>query len=194
MNELLGHNVSGKTFNRFIKNKKALDEKRINYIRWMVDTYYETENREEQWKACRTAINKSIRNNELKGSNEVTHFDKTTNNNEDMISISANPINTNNINLRIISLNESVPTNTTQTSLITLEPNMSIFQMSNDLDLVLNKTQSNQSNLNLVQGKTKITNLVTLTNVQDSPIQDENNAYVFKEGLKIFLMIKNVFF
>ncbi len=67
LSELLGHNVSGKTFNKFIKNKKALDEKRINYIRWLVETNFESENREELWKACRTAINKSIRNNEIKG-------------------------------------------------------------------------------------------------------------------------------
>ena len=143
MNELLGHNVSGKTFNKYIKNKKALDEKRIMYIRWLVESYYETENREEQWKACRTAINKSIRNNELKGGLNESSQAKTINN-EDMITISTD-INTNNNNhntnnLRIISLNEPV-NNAIQTSLITLEPNMSIFQMTNDLDLVLNKIQ-----------------------------------------------------
>ena len=69
LNELIGHNVSGKTFNKYIKNKKALDEKRINYIRWLVENNFESNNREELWKSCRTAINKSIRNNEIKLSN-----------------------------------------------------------------------------------------------------------------------------
>ena len=157
----------------------------------MIDSYYETENREEQWKACRTAINKSIRNNELKGVglNELTHA-KATNNMEDMITISANPNN----NLRIISINESVPISShVQTSLVTLEPNMSIFQMTNDLDLVLNKIQTNpvcQTNLSLINSKPRITNIVTLTETSDSLIQDENNAYVYKEGLKIFFLLK----
>jgi hypothetical protein len=64
--ELLGHNVSGKTFNKFIKNKKALDERRINYIRWLIERNFETTDRVELWKQCRTAINKSIRNHEIK--------------------------------------------------------------------------------------------------------------------------------
>jgi hypothetical protein len=58
--ELHGHNVSGKTFSKNVKNKKALDEKRINYIRWLVDNNFETNNREQLWKMCRTAINKII--------------------------------------------------------------------------------------------------------------------------------------
>ncbi len=66
LSELIGHNVSGKTFNKFIKNKQALDERRIGYIRWLVENNFETSNKEDLWKACRTAINKSIRNNELK--------------------------------------------------------------------------------------------------------------------------------
>lgn len=67
LNELLGHNISGKTFNKYIKNKKALDQKRVYYIKWLVDTYYESNSKAEVWKSCRTAINKSIRNNEIKG-------------------------------------------------------------------------------------------------------------------------------
>ncbi len=66
ISELLGHNVSGKTFNRYIKNKKALDQKRISYIKWLVENYFDG-NKEEIWKSCRTAINKSIRNSEIKG-------------------------------------------------------------------------------------------------------------------------------
>lgn len=74
LNELLGHNISGKTFNKFIKNKKALDQKRVYYIKWLVDTYYESNSKAELWKSCRNAINKSIRNNEIKGGilNEVS--------------------------------------------------------------------------------------------------------------------------
>ena len=67
ISELVGHNVSGKTFNKHIKNKKALDEKRINYIKWLVENQFESNNKEELWKSCRTAINKSIRNIEIKG-------------------------------------------------------------------------------------------------------------------------------
>jgi len=66
LSELLGHNVSGKTYNKYIKNKKALDQKRISYIKWLIETYFDG-NKEELWKSCRTAINKSIRNNEIKG-------------------------------------------------------------------------------------------------------------------------------
>lgn len=66
MDELIGHNVSGKTFNKFIKNKKALDEKRVNYIRYLVEKNFDASDREELWKSCRTAINKCIRNNEIK--------------------------------------------------------------------------------------------------------------------------------
>ena len=66
LEELIGHNVSGKTFNKFIKNKKALDEKRVNYIRFLVENNFDSSDREELWKSCRTAINKCIRNNEIK--------------------------------------------------------------------------------------------------------------------------------
>jgi transposase len=64
--ELHGHNVSGKTFSKNVKNKKALDEKRIKYIRWLVENNFETSNREQLWKMCRTAINKIILINEKK--------------------------------------------------------------------------------------------------------------------------------
>lgn len=78
LNELYGHNVSGRTFSRNVKSKKALDEKRIKYIRWLVENHFETRDKENQWKLCRTAINKiilisekkAIKNNQL-GSNNT---------------------------------------------------------------------------------------------------------------------------
>lgn len=170
LDELLGHNVSGKTFNRYIKNKKALDEKRIMYIRWLVEKNYDTELKEEQWKACRTAINKSIRNNELKGMSETQQFQlqesqllKTVNN-EDLISTN---------NLRIISLNEPVDT-------ASLEPNMSLFQMSNDLD-VLNKIQLNPVSTDNEDNSdaTKANNMTSVITLTSSP--DENYLNAFKE-------------
>jgi len=158
LNELIGHNVSGKTFNKYIKHKNKLDEKRITYIKWMIQTHYDTQNRDEQWKACRTAINKSIRNNELKSLN-----DSNFNNNKIRTSE-----NISNNNLRIISLNEPVNNNNQQMSIITLEPNMSIFQMTNDLDLTLNKIQAETNNVDRVK-----VNIVKLTENQD-----ENNFYL----------------
>ena len=77
IDELIGHNVTGKTFNKYIKSKKALDEKRVNYIRWLVEANFESSNnnnKEDLWKSCRTAINKSIRKNEIKNSINTEHF------------------------------------------------------------------------------------------------------------------------
>lgn len=71
LEELIGHNVSGKTFNKYIKNKKALDEKRVNYIRYLVEKNFDSSDREELWKSCRTAINKCIRNNEIKYAQQI---------------------------------------------------------------------------------------------------------------------------
>ena len=66
MDELYGHNVSGKTFSKNIKNKPPLDEKRIKYIRWLTENYFKSHDKENQWKLCRTAINKIILTNEKK--------------------------------------------------------------------------------------------------------------------------------
>ena len=74
VNEMYGHNVSGKTYSKNIKNKKALDEKRIKYIRWLIENHYETQNRESQWKLCRTAINKIILINEKKSTKKNQDF------------------------------------------------------------------------------------------------------------------------
>ena len=66
--ELVGHNVSGKTFHKNLRNKSALDESRINYIKWVVDKYYGAKTNENVWKSCRKAINRVIRNFEIKES------------------------------------------------------------------------------------------------------------------------------
>jgi len=69
--ELHGHNVSGKTLNKNLKAKLPLDPIRVGYIKFLVESYYDekeckemlsgvTSNRQDLWKSCHTAINKSI--------------------------------------------------------------------------------------------------------------------------------------
>ena len=78
--ELHGHNVSGKTFSKHIKNKKALDEKRINYIRWLIENNFQDHvNKENLWKMCRTAINKIILINEKKAAKQSASKKDTKN-------------------------------------------------------------------------------------------------------------------
>ncbi len=73
-------------------------------------------------------------------------------------------------------------------SLLNLEPNMSIFQMSNELpslDLVLNKIPTNSGDF---KGTNSMTSVVTLTDPSDlvgQLIQDENQSYfTLKNSLK----------
>jgi hypothetical protein len=73
--ELVGHNVSGKTFNKNLKNKVALDEDRISYIRELVDKHFDTKSNESIWKSCRKAINRVIRNFEIKESKLIKSID-----------------------------------------------------------------------------------------------------------------------
>ena len=86
--ELIGHNVSGKTFSKILKDKKPLDEKRIGYIRWLIENNFESNNKDDLWRSCRTAINKCIRFNESKCTkNKVQkEFDDENNNENDDIS------------------------------------------------------------------------------------------------------------
>lgn len=69
--ELHGHNVSGKTLNKNLKSKLPLDPVRIGYIKFLVEKYYDekeckemlhgaTSTKQDLWKSCHTAINKSI--------------------------------------------------------------------------------------------------------------------------------------
>ncbi|CAF0866771.1 unnamed protein product [Brachionus calyciflorus] len=69
--ELHGHNVSGKTLNKNLKAKLPLDPIRIGYIKFLVEKYYDekeckemlhgaTSTKQDLWKSCHTAINKSI--------------------------------------------------------------------------------------------------------------------------------------
>ena len=71
IDELHGHNVSGKTLNKNLKAKLPLDPIRVGYIKYLVETYYDekeskqmlcgaTSNKQDLWKSCHTAINKSI--------------------------------------------------------------------------------------------------------------------------------------
>lgn len=69
--ELHGHNVSGKTLNKNLKAKLPLDTVRIGYIKFLVEKYYDEKeckemlsglasHKQDLWKSCHTAINKSI--------------------------------------------------------------------------------------------------------------------------------------
>lgn len=158
LEELIGHNVSGKTFNKFIKNKKALDEKRVNYIRFLVENNFDSSDREELWKSCRTAINKCIRNHEIKyaqsmgvppnnlvifqhkeesSSEETSGGSNDIDMEDNLIRISCPPVQTTTttptktIQLPITDSTSPPPqTNEDSTTIVTLEPTMSIFQMS----------------------------------------------------------------
>ena len=71
IDELHGHNVSGKTLNKNLKVKLPLDAVRIGYIKFLVEKYYDEQeckemlsgaltHKQDLWKSCHTAINKSI--------------------------------------------------------------------------------------------------------------------------------------
>ena len=66
--ELIGHNVSGKTYHRNLKDKRPLDEQRMSYIRSLVEAYFPQRKMDVTWRACRKAINRVIRNVEIKES------------------------------------------------------------------------------------------------------------------------------
>ena len=75
--ELIGHNVSGKTFHRNLGSKEPLDENRINYIKWLVENYFINNTKSDSiWKSCRKAINRVIRNHEIKESKLIKSLDE----------------------------------------------------------------------------------------------------------------------
>jgi hypothetical protein len=80
--ELHGHNVSGKTLNKNLKAKLPLDPVRIGYIKYLVEAYYDEKecremlsgaisHKQDLWKSCHTAINKSILISERKAAAAV---------------------------------------------------------------------------------------------------------------------------
>ncbi|RNA03503.1 hypothetical protein BpHYR1_022933, partial [Brachionus plicatilis] len=85
--ELHGHNVSGKTLNKNLKAKLPLDPIRIGYIKFLVEKYYDekecremlhgaTSTKQDLWKSCHTAINKSILISERKAAVAVQLAEK----------------------------------------------------------------------------------------------------------------------
>ena len=183
LSELIGHNVSGKTFNKFIKNKQALDERRINYIRWLVENHFESNNKEELWKSCRTAINKSIRNNELKymNFNGEKHASSNNNNNNNNNQMCTND--------ELGSDIQFIHKDTSHT-LITLKPNLSIFQITNEMPNILdtpNISNSISSNSKTSNNSKFKSTLVTLTDAIDLEAALINN-----DENKMFLDIKNL--
>lgn len=84
IDELHGHNVSGKTLNKNLKAKLPLDPIRIGYIKFLVETYYDekeckemlsgvTSHKQDLWKSCHTAINKSILISERKAAAAIAN-------------------------------------------------------------------------------------------------------------------------
>ena len=166
LDELIGHNVSGKTFNKYIKNKKALDEKRINYIRWLVETYFlsdssannnnNTNNSSstimrcsaDTWKSCRTAINKSIRNNEIKYLNGTQHqphqqqqqqcspSDETTAHHATTTTSTSTSKRTSTSSSSAAAKRtkpaKTISTSPTAISSLVMQPTMTLFQMTDD--------------------------------------------------------------
>ena len=87
IDELHGHNVSGKTLNKNLKAKLPLDPIRIGYIKFLVEKYYDekeckemlhgaTSTKQDLWKSCHTAINKSILISERKAALAALQGDK----------------------------------------------------------------------------------------------------------------------
>jgi hypothetical protein len=66
--EIRGHYICGRMISKNIKNKKPLLDKRVLYIKWLVENNFDSAtNKEDLWQHCRRAINKSILNNERRG-------------------------------------------------------------------------------------------------------------------------------
>ena len=89
IDELHGHNVSGKTLNKNIKTKLPLDPIRIGYIKYLVESYYDEKecramlsgaitHKQDLWKSCHTALNKSILISERKAAVNLTNNNTTT--------------------------------------------------------------------------------------------------------------------
>jgi hypothetical protein len=76
--ELCGHNLTTKTFHKKSLVKPALDEKRLNYIKWLVEKYFDSKNSILLWKSCRKAMCRVLRNIDKKSSQakEANHDDK----------------------------------------------------------------------------------------------------------------------
>jgi hypothetical protein len=66
--QIKGHYVCGKVLSKNAKNKQPLLDKRVLYIKWLVENNFDVQaNKAELWQQCRRAINKSILNNERRG-------------------------------------------------------------------------------------------------------------------------------
>lgn len=74
--ELCGRNLSGKTYPQVNGNpqaKKALDETRVLYIQYLVEKYFDSDDKELLWKSCRKAIGRVLRNLEKKSLQVANH-------------------------------------------------------------------------------------------------------------------------
>lgn len=96
IDELHGHNVSGKTLNKNLKAKLPLDPIRIGYIKFLVEKYYDEKeckemlsgamtHKQDLWKSCHTAINKSILISERKAQAAVASGKELPANDEYML-------------------------------------------------------------------------------------------------------------
>lgn len=202
LSELLGHNVSGKTFNKYIKHKKALHHTRVNYIRYLVENYFEpnntstnTSNRDELWKSCRTAINKSIRNNEIKGGLGISNEEAVDNKSSLVGIMHDNEDNSETHSYNIVDLNSNVINESIRTvqnlesiypghshQMLNLEPNMSIFQMSTELPcLDLEAAVDSNGLFKMSGGEGLGSTVVTLGQADNS--SNGNGEWAFKKDL-----------
>ena len=95
--ELCGHNLSGKTFHKKSLVKPALDEKRLNYIKWLVEKNFENKNKAQLWKSCRKAMCRVLRNRDKKA---AASLNNSSNQNDDTKSADDDSSNLSNIDYR----------------------------------------------------------------------------------------------
>lgn len=103
--ELHGHNVSGKTLNKNLKNKLPLDSIRVGYIKFLVESYYDDKeckemlsgaltHKQDLWRSCHTAINKSILISERKAAMNLTAASNTTTSPNESLNLNASNLTT----------------------------------------------------------------------------------------------------
>lgn len=71
VDELHGHNVSGKTFHKHIVHKEPLEEKRLMYIKWLVEKYFYYPHLANEVNNIATSVSSSSNNNNNSSSNFV---------------------------------------------------------------------------------------------------------------------------
>ncbi|CAF0857098.1 unnamed protein product [Brachionus calyciflorus] len=179
---------------KIFKLDELIGHNRINYIRWLVENYFEAESKDELWKSCRTAINKSIRNNEIKFANAVgipaNNFDELQQNlalseqlNHHEVHFTTSDFTSDqNNSINQLTNSDQVSGSPTGT-IINLQPNLSLFQITNDLPPnELDELHSaNDVNIKLANHLAQTTSIVRLTDEPDI------SAEFIQQDDKVFL-------